>query len=45
MIRAKTVYIESGSPWKKDSDESFALKFRDELLKGEVLGKLKEAQG
>jgi transposase InsO family protein len=41
QVRAKTLYIESGSPWENGYCESFNGKLRDELLNGE---RLKEAQ-
>lgn len=43
-VRAKTAYIEPGSPWENGYCESFNARFRDELLNGEVFYTLKEAQ-
>jgi transposase InsO family protein len=39
----KTLFIESGSPWKNGHIESFHGKLRDELLKGEILETMLEA--
>lgn len=41
---AKTAYIEPRSPWENGCCESFNGRFRDELLNGEVLYTLREAQ-
>ena len=43
-IGVRTLYIEPGSPWENGYVESFNGKLRDELLQGEVLETLKEAQ-
>ncbi len=39
-----TLFIEPGSPWENGYIGSFNGKLRDELLNGEILSKLKEAQ-
>jgi len=39
-----TLFIEPGSPWENGYIESFNGKLRDELLNGELLYTLKEAQ-
>jgi transposase InsO family protein len=39
-----TAYIEPGSPWENGYIESFNGKMRDELLNGELLDTLDEAQ-
>jgi len=43
-VGAKTAYIEPGSPWENGYCESFNARFRDEMLNGEVLYRLREAQ-
>ncbi len=43
-VRAKTAYIEPGSPWENGYCESFNGRMRDELLNGEVFYSLREAQ-
>ena len=43
-IGVQTLYIEPGSPWENGYIESFNGKLRDELLNGEILYTLKEAQ-
>ena len=43
-LRAKTLYIEPGSPWENGCLESFNGKLRDELLNGESFDTLLEAQ-
>ena len=43
-VRAKTAYIEPGSPWENGYCESFNARFRDELLNGEIFYSLREAQ-
>ena len=43
-VGSKTAYIEPGSPWENGYVESFNARLRDELLNGEVLYTLKEAQ-
>jgi len=43
-VGSKTAYIEPGSPWENGYCESFNIKLRDELLNGEVLFSLAEAQ-
>ena len=43
-VGAKTAYIAPGSPWENGYIESFNARRRDELLDGEVLYTLKEAQ-
>ena len=40
----KNLFIEPGSPWENGYNESFNGKLRDELLNGEILTSLKEAQ-
>ena len=42
--RVRTLFIEPGSPWENGYNESFNGKLRDELLNGEILYTLKEAQ-
>ena len=43
-VGAKTAYIEKGSPWENGYVESFNARLRDELLNGEILCSLREAQ-
>ena len=43
-VGAKTAFIEPGSPWENGYCESFNARFRDELVNGEVLYTLREAQ-
>ncbi|WP_406870279.1 IS3 family transposase [Thioclava sp. 'Guangxiensis'] len=43
-VGAKTAYIEPGSPWENGYVESFNARLRDELLDGEVISSLREAQ-
>lgn len=43
-IGVKTLYIEPGSPWENGYFESFNGKLRDELLNGEIVYTLREAQ-
>lgn len=43
-LKVKTTYIEPGLPWENGYNESFNGKLRDELLNGELLYTLKEAQ-
>jgi len=43
-INAETAYIEPGSPWENGYCERFNTRFRDELLNGEILYTLREAQ-
>ena len=38
------LFIEPGSPWENDYNESFNEKFRDKLLNGEMFYTLKEAK-
>jgi putative transposase len=40
----KTLYIAPGSPWENGNNESFNGKLRDELLNGEIVYNLTEAQ-
>ena len=40
----KNLFIEPGSPWENGYNESFNGKLRDELLNGEILNNLKEAE-
>ena len=40
----KTLFIEPGSPWENDYNESFNGKLRDELLNREIFYTLEEAQ-
>ena len=44
MLGVKTLYIQSGSPWKNGYTESFNGKLRDELLNGEIFSTLFEPQ-
>ena len=39
----KAAYIEPGSPWQNGKGESFNGKFRDECLRMEIFGNLREA--
>ena len=39
---AKTLYIESGSPWEKGYCENFNSKLRDEFLNGDIFYSMKE---
>jgi len=43
-LKANTLFIEPGSPWENGYNESFNGKLRDELLNGEIIYTLKEAQ-
>ena len=43
-VRAKTAFIEPGSPWETGYCESFNSKLRDELLNGEIFHSLAEAR-
>ena len=43
-LDVQTLFIEPGSPWENDHNESFNGKLRDELLNGEIFYTLKEAQ-
>ena len=43
-VRARTAYIEPGSPWENGYIESFNARLRDELLNGEIFYTLKEAR-
>ncbi|MDE2228693.1 MAG: integrase core domain-containing protein [Alphaproteobacteria bacterium] len=43
-VGAKTLYIEPGSSWENGYRDSFHGKLRDELLNGEILYSLNEAQ-
>lgn len=43
-VGAKTASIEPGSPWENGQCESFNSKLRDELLNGEILHSLREAE-
>ena len=40
----RAVYIEPGSPWQNGKGESFNGKFRDECLRMEIFGNLREAE-
>ncbi len=40
----KAAYIEPGSPWQNGKGESFNGKFRDECLRMEIFGNIKEAE-
>ena len=40
----KAAYIEPGSPWQNGKGESFNGKFRDECLRMEIFGNVKEAE-
>jgi putative transposase len=42
--QVKAAYIEPGSPWQNGKSESFNGKFRDECLRMEIFGNLKEAE-
>ena len=44
-LGVKTLFIEPGSPWENDYIESFNGKMRDELLNGELIDTLWEANG
>jgi len=44
MIGPKTAYVAPGSQWENGYVESFNGKLRDEVLKGEVFGTVREAQ-
>jgi transposase InsO family protein len=43
-VRARTAFIEPGSPWENGYCESFNSKLRDELLNGEIFYSLAEAK-
>ena len=43
-LQVRPLYIEPGSPWENGYIESFNGKMRDELLNGEIIYSLKEAQ-
>jgi putative transposase len=43
-LEVASLFIESGSPWENDYNESFNRKLRDELLNGEMFYTLKEAK-
>jgi putative transposase len=43
-LGVQTAYIEPGSPWENGYIESFNGKFRDELLNGEIIDTITEAQ-
>jgi putative transposase len=43
-VRARTAYIERGSPWENGYVESFNARLRDELLNGEIVSTLREAR-
>jgi putative transposase len=43
-LGVQTLFIEPGSPWDNDYNESFNGKLRDELLDREIFFTLKEAQ-
>ena len=43
-LGSESLYIEPGSPWENGYCESFNGKLRDELLNGEIVYSLKEAQ-
>ena len=43
-VGVKTAFIEPGSPWKNGYCESFNVRFRDELLNGEIFYTLPEAK-
>ena len=43
-VGAKAAYIAPGSPWENGYVESFNARLRDELLNGEILYSLREAQ-
>lgn len=44
QVHVGTLCIEPGSPWENGYNESFNGKLRDELLNGEILYTLREAQ-
>lgn len=44
MVGAQKAYIMPGSSWQNGCCESFNAKLRDELLNGEVLDTVKEAE-
>ena len=43
--RARTLYIEPGSPWENGYCESFNSKMRDEFLNGEIFYSMKRSAG
>ena len=43
-VGIKTAYIERGSPWENGYIESFNAYLRDELLNGEILYSVREAE-
>ena len=43
-VRAKTAYIEPGSPWENGYCESFSARFREKLRDGEIFYSLQKAQ-
>ena len=43
-VGARTAYIAPGSPWENGYVASFNVRFRDELLDGEIFYSLREAQ-
>ena len=43
QIGTQTLFIEPGSPWENDYNESFNGQLRDECLNGEIFYSLKEA--
>jgi putative transposase len=40
----RTLFIQPGSPWENNYNESFNGKLRDELLNGEIFYSLKEVE-
>jgi len=44
QVKVETLYIEPGAPWQNGYAESFAGRFRDELLNAEVFADLREAK-
>jgi hypothetical protein len=44
ILEVGPLFIEPGSPWENEYNESFKGKLRDELLNGESLYKLNEAK-
>ena len=44
QARIETLYIEPGAPWQNGYAESFASRFRDELLNAELFADLREAK-
>ena len=43
-VDVKTLYIDPGSPWENDYNESVSGRLRDKLLNGAILYSFEEAQ-